>query len=242
MRRWAPIAVLAAAAISVAAGAPASARPSGGELIEHQMQTQSSGMQMQMWNDLLTGRHRSVTELGGKPFIETVSSTVDGQVQLDLVSYVTKTWTTFTPGFPGSKGETAAAFAQRYRDGVAHGMYTIVGHDQIDGHDTVRLRHTMTMSTGTLTTDLWVDAFTYLPVRQRSSLSGMPSTSEMSYEWLPRTAENLVNLVLVVPDGFKHVQGQTGSSSCSSSSGSWLTVHLGSSVTTCSSQIIVGHS
>jgi hypothetical protein len=173
-----------------------------------------------------------------------VSGNVNGKLQINTIFYPAKTWTTFSPGFPVGGSQTAAQVAQRYRDGVAQGLYKIVGHDQIDGHDTVQLRHAISMPIGTttrtMTTDLWVDVLTYLPVRQRSSMSGMPSTSEVAYDWLPRTAENLVNLVLVVPDGFKH-QTQTPSSNCSSG-GSWLTIHPDNSPVFCSGQILLGHS
>lgn len=196
-------------------------------------------MQMETWDDLLTRRQRSVSTMAGKPMFESVVSTVDGNLQTDTVIYPAKTWITRTPGFSAGKGQTATQFAQNYRDEVAQGYYKIVGHDRIDGRDTVELRHTVSMSMGTMTTDLWVDAFTYLPVRQRSSMSGMPSVSEVVYDWLPRTAENLVNLALVVPDGFKH-QTQTPPSSCSG--GGWLHIFADNSPVTCSGHITLGHS
>ncbi len=235
MRRRAPTAVLAAACLVAAAAA--SARPSGGELIEHQVQTQADGMRIESWFDVSTGQHRSLTTLAGKPCTESVFSTADGKVQFDIVSYSSRTWTTFSSGFPGPRGETLAEYAQHYRDAVSRGFWTVVGNESLFGGTDVHLRRSSTMTVGnyspTNTTDLWLDAFTYLPVRQQNKTTGVPGgphTSEIAYDWLPRTPENLVNLVLVVPDGFKHTKGTVNSSS-SSSSGAFT-----------ATQVLIGHS
>jgi hypothetical protein len=248
MRRQAPVVALAVAVLSLLTAAAATARPVDNQLIEHQVQIQSNGFRTESWTDVSTGQRRSISTKDGRPTIENVFSSVDGKAHIDTVFYVTKTWITNIPGFPAGDGQTVTQYAQSYRDQVARGMYKIVGHDRIRGHETVQLERTlsMTMQPGlnTITTDLWVDTLTYLPVRQRSSMSASSSVQEIAYDWLPRTPENLVNLALVVPDGFRHqLQGPANCSTGGGSlTGSWLSIHQDNSPVICSGHITLGHS
>jgi hypothetical protein len=136
----------------------------------------------------------------------------DGTVRLETVVYSAHMWTTFTTGMK-ARSETLAEYAEHYRTGVT-AIYKNLGHDQLGGRDTLHLqRHASfdtPMGTRAFTNDLWVDALTYLPVRQRNSTSGTGGQMSVTdYDWLPRTPENLLKLELVVPDGFKHTKGAT---------------------------------
>jgi hypothetical protein len=52
----------------------------------------------------------------------------------------------------------------------------------------------------TAAADLWVDSTTFLPVRMIGQKS--PRDFTVTYEWLPRTAQNLARLELTPPAGF----------------------------------------
>ena len=70
------------------------------------------------------------------------------------------------------------------------------GHERVRGHDTIHLRASQS-------DNLWVNANTYLPVRERS-----PAVGEIDTDWLPRTAANLARFKLAVPAGFTHLVRQ----------------------------------
>jgi hypothetical protein len=226
---------------STATVAPASA---GGDPIEHTVQTQWNGLRTESWTDLTTGRRRSVTTREGRPFVQNVMGFEGGGLRSDTVSYDARIWTTSLRAVPAPKGETVAQLGQRYRDVAARGVYDEVGHAQVDGRDTIHLRRSLRVDSSlgrrTLVTDLWLDALSYPPVRQRSSTHGTPSAVEQNYDWLPRTQANLAKLELVVPDGFKHKR--QSSAGCSSSGVSWLVIHVDNVPSLCTGSIVVGHS
>jgi hypothetical protein len=188
---------------------------------------------MEGWSDLQTGRRRTVSYSHGRLMTEFATSVGDdGKLRVDIVFYVPRTWTTFFPDHT-YKPETMAEYAQHYRNSVTAGIYKNLGHDQVDDRDTLHLqRHASfdtPIGTHTVTTDLWLDALTYLPVRQRSSSSGTPGgtrISETDYDWLPRTADNLLKLEFIAPDGFKHIKGTTSTSSSGSSSSLFSTTFV----------------
>jgi hypothetical protein len=56
---------------------------------------------------------------------------------------------------------------------------------------------------------LWVDAATYLPVRETDTFgpAGMITSATLNYEYLPATSANLSQLTPPIPAGFKRVSG-----------------------------------
>ncbi len=70
---------------------------------------------------------------------------------------------------------------------------TLVGHETINGRDTLHLaRHDIAPISG----DLWIDPTTYLIVRSSNPLA------TTDYQWLPRNAASLAQLIPVIPPGF----------------------------------------
>src|SRR5438093_9566825 len=109
------IACLLFAAASLAGPGSASA---GGDLIEHTVQA-SGVMHTERWSDLLTHRSRSVTQVGGKLFHESVMSVVDGSLRFDMVDYPSRTWLTFDTGHKVGTDQGRRDRGQLYRDEVA---------------------------------------------------------------------------------------------------------------------------
>ncbi len=184
------------------------------------------------WLDLATGKLRSVSYgLDGSIEFESVAGTAGGALRIDMVIYPESVWTTTTSPDIGASSHRSDV-AGSFRRMVADGVFTLVGRETIDGENVLDLRHQVTMPAGNgpipapvalreLTTDLWVDASTYLPVRQTTRNGTGVVTQTSTYTFVPRTAANLANLNLVVPPGFTHQTASTGSSgSVSISTGS----------------------
>jgi hypothetical protein len=93
---------------------------------------------------------------------------------------------------------------------INHENWTVVGHTELDGHDAIKLSWTDAGSASYL----WVDASTYLPLREVVSLPvGGPgkmisTTDETDYELLPATPANLALLTTPVPAGFTQTATQ----------------------------------
>jgi hypothetical protein len=186
--------------------------------------------------DLATGRFRAV-EYGpdGSIAFETVSGAAGGAFQMDMVIYPGHAWMTTT--FPNHGEAHRHDLADSLRQMVADGVFTLVGRGTIDGENVLHLQREVTLPAGNgpvpapeslrkLITDLWVDASTFLPVRQTTENGTGIVTQTSTYTFLPRTAANLANLKLVVPPGFTHQTGSSGSSgSFSFSSGSVTLTH-----------------
>jgi hypothetical protein len=85
------------------------------------------------------------------------------------------------------------------------------GKDTIAGRETVRFRFEEEIELGTLTTTLWVDVKTDLPVREHVSLSDKSGTTtewlKTDYEWdpeLPKGFKSLDELFSTKPpEGYK---------------------------------------
>jgi len=85
------------------------------------------------------------------------------------------------------------------RDQVAAGRLVEDGTEVVDGRELIRLtRIEPADAAGDV---LLVDPDTYLPVRARGTLS-TGETFSQTYEYLPRTPENLARLLPPIPDGF----------------------------------------
>jgi hypothetical protein len=69
------------------------------------------------------------------------------------------------------------------------------------------LHHTPTKFGGSMADELWVDATTYLPLRETSDVDspGMDTIDTSDYEYLPATPANLAKLTPTIPAGFKRV-------------------------------------
>ncbi|WP_326561173.1 hypothetical protein [Micromonospora sp. NBC_01796] len=84
------------------------------------------------------------------------------------------------------------------KDALATGTLKLVGEETLDGKATVHLQWVPVPSS---TTDIWVDAESYLPVRKVSA--GPKAIDTVDFEWLPRTPENLAKLEGAAPADYK---------------------------------------
>jgi hypothetical protein len=110
------------------------------------------------------------------------------------------------------------------RHEVARGLWRVAGHVTINGRPAVALVWKTTPATGAwaaggdgrsgqLRRTLWVDAHTYMPIRQRIQLGGGSSTFygiTASYRLLAPTRANLARLKPVIPGGFTRTHGPHG--------------------------------
>jgi hypothetical protein len=174
------------------------------------------------WEDLSTSRNLSIIYgEDGTIELESAGSSNGSTLRLDTVMYPSGIWETFSHTFsgtpPASQGNQG--LSDLYRALVARGDFKIVGTSTIGGESVVELDRPFPSAISppaaakipALTTRLWVDASTYLPVLQEIT-AGPAITSRTTYTWLPRTPENLKKLDLVVPPGFKHVTGDSSAS------------------------------
>jgi len=89
------------------------------------------------------------------------------------------------------------------RDAVAAGRLSEDGTEVIDGRELIRLTRIEPVP-GVADHVVLVDPDTYLPVRARGRLSSGETFSQ-TYDYLPRTAENLALLLPPLPEGFTQV-------------------------------------
>ena len=96
--------------------------------------------------------------------------------------------------------ELAAAL----RGYVACGTLRSEGRQQVDGVNALKLVSVERSRSGTLTTIIWVDPATYLPVRITTQWAGAVLT-RFDFRWLPPTKANLALLTVRIPPGFTRV-------------------------------------
>jgi hypothetical protein len=93
---------------------------------------------------------------------------------------------------------------------IKHENWTVIGHTKLDGHDAIEL----SWADAGATSHLWVDASTYLPLREVANVPvGGPgkmitTTDETDYELLPATPANLALLAAPIPAGFTQTATQ----------------------------------
>ena len=93
---------------------------------------------------------------------------------------------------------------------INHENWKVVGHTKLDGHDAIEL----TWAAAGATSYLWVDASTYLPLREVDNIPvGGPgktitTTDQTDYELLPPTPANLAQLTTPIPAGFTRTATQ----------------------------------
>jgi hypothetical protein len=95
---------------------------------------------------------------------------------------------------------------------IANGQFTVVGRTELHGRQAIELKINVPPNheapPHTTAARLWVDATTYLPMREYTRMSnGQQSVAD--YVFLPPTAENLAKLRPVIPAGYTHVSGNS---------------------------------
>jgi hypothetical protein len=100
---------------------------------------------------------------------------------------------------------------RQLRDDVARGELVEDGTEVVDGRELIRLIRPDVEAGEDIATML-VDPDTYLPVRARGTIrhGGLGETFSQTYEFLPRTPENLALVSPPVPEGFTQVDPAGG--------------------------------
>lgn len=126
------------------------------------------------------------------------------------VDYEARTWHEFDAGTPPEgcpNSEVPNVLdAEALRTALDDGTLKLIGSERVNGRDTHHIR--LEYATRGYQLDMWVDAESYLPIKESSTVSEGPGQAEdspvltASYEWLPRTQENLNKVELTPPADF----------------------------------------
>ncbi|HET6952712.1 MAG TPA: hypothetical protein VFI47_20190, partial [Acidimicrobiales bacterium] len=100
---------------------------------------------------------------------------------------------------------------RQLRDDIAAGELVEDGTEVVDGRELIRLIRPDADAGVDLVVTL-VDPDTYLPVRARGTIrhGGVGETFSQTYEFLPRTPENLLLVSPPIPDGFRQAHPDRG--------------------------------
>ncbi len=95
---------------------------------------------------------------------------------------------------------------------IANGQFTVVGRTELHGQQAIELKISVPPGNEapphTTAARLWVNAATYLPMREHDLMSnGRQSVTD--YVFLPPTPENLAKLRPVIPAGYTQVSGNS---------------------------------
>jgi hypothetical protein len=108
-----------------------------------------------------------------------------------IVFFASRSWISTSATMPQayrSGDQSAITASLGVRRGLADGTTTVLGHAVVGGRTVLHLRQSVLQ--------LWVDPLTYLPIRTQADGTTTDTT------WLPRTASNLLDTRIVVPQGF----------------------------------------
>jgi hypothetical protein len=126
-----------------------------------------------------------------------------GDIYYTYVDYDRKTWSTSHDTEKPPPLEVPDVLdADALKKAIDEGRMELIGAETIGDKETHHLRLFATRRGYQI--DLWVDATSYLPVRQTSTVIDGPEEPVMTsdYDWLPRDEENLAKLELTPPPDF----------------------------------------
>lgn len=182
-----------------------------GDSIVHTVTSLDDGTVQDTWSDVSGMRMVSSDGPVGAP-TRTSQESVDGDRLVFLtVDYARHVWWRDSVSAP-EKVAPGVILGVPYGDpnsirtDLAGGSLVVVGTEQVAGHATEHLR--LTVNAGgkaVVAEDLWVDSTTFMPVRLVGQKG--PFHFTVSYEWLPRTPQNLARLELTPPAGFTEKLG-----------------------------------
>jgi hypothetical protein len=161
----------------------------------------------------------------GQLFQETGTTATPANYETDIgVYFFNKTWSKQSQQGP-KPSETGCGFslptswatypeiAAGLRENLACGALTFKGTQQVDGVNALKLvsvqRSRLGPKTpGSITTIIWVDPATYLPVRLTTQWTRpvVSAPMRLDFRWLPPTSANLALLTVRIPPGFTQVQ------------------------------------
>lgn len=126
-----------------------------------------------------------------------------GDIHYTYVDYDRKTWSTSHDTEKPPPLEVPDVLdADALKKAIDEGRMELIGTETIGDKETHHLRLFATIRGYQI--DLWVDATSYLPVRQTSTILDGPKEPVLTsdYDWLPRDEENLAKLELTPPPDF----------------------------------------
>jgi hypothetical protein len=120
------------------------------------------------------------------------------------VQYTTRTWSRQRSASVLLAGNLSPSLIQ---DQIASGGFTVAGTVRLRGRPAIKLTWTRSPGRLTVTTSLWVDARTYLPLRSATTIRAglhnmLLETDTTQYQILPATQANLDLLEPPIPAGF----------------------------------------
>lgn len=154
------------------------------------------------WADKRTGQYRvDIFQADGSPD-STFRTTVTGKTMTGLqINHRERQYFAFTDSADKAAGPVAVPDEPAaIRSWLDKGKLTIVAEEKVGEYDTIHLRLTGT----SYAAELWLDTTSFLPIKTIADKSGkVTGHSEVStYEWLPRTGENLSHFDLQPPAGY----------------------------------------
>lgn len=167
----------------------------------------------------VSGRHDS----SGEPYFKIATMVGGGAYTNTEVDYQDQVFSTFTTssmdhGTPTTISaflplQTNANPAVAFSEALKAGIITVVGHQSLNGRDTILLRINPKKTHGPAVESLiWIDASTYLVVQTEHILPHLPNLPANSpssvisqVSWLSPTPENLALLTLTQPAGFTKI-------------------------------------
>jgi hypothetical protein len=170
------------------------------QYVVHETYTADGQPKGQDWADGQGSRWLSVREPVSDPPFATLNTIEGGKSTFLIVDYRAHTW--FRSELPATSDIKGLGIAfgdtDALRTDLKNGLYVIVGQEQVDGRDAVHLRYNPPPGEPAHA-QLWVDPQSFLPLKWIGD-KGVPVAT--TFEWLPRTPENLARIALPVPAGF----------------------------------------
>jgi hypothetical protein len=167
--------------------------------------TIASSGRLEHWVDRVSGDRRIDSWGPNKARIYSMSSTSEkDRFNAIIVYYEDRTWVELRKRYFVGRGWIDVFDPESIRAALGNGTLRLLGKDRIDGHAVLHLRKEDSLGGNTVFHDYWVDAKSFL-VRRTSARTGNEPGRVITYEWLPRTAENLAHFKLTPPPGFKKI-------------------------------------
>jgi len=191
-----------AAATILANAVSALARPDVGVVVAHQVQYGPKGiapLESTNWEDPRNHSHFRM-EIAGPQRSEVGGYVENGKAEIITVNFDNRS-AFIVPAGPLSTSVPYAPTQAQLQDAQRAGDLSVVGHQSVDGVNTVHLTGTSKRSQN----DLWIDPVNYHLVRIEVRFSnGYRVVANI--QWLPPTPANLALLNVTVPSGFTVTQ------------------------------------
>lgn len=189
------------------AGEDAAAEPTGPAMLVYQEQLNVDGTVGRMWTDEETGRMRSLQlDTSGNPVYD--SGWIDLETRPGGTGAITSLDVDYSAGtYRQYEWTPPGPMPQEWRQddaieaGLAGGTHVADGTEVIDGRELLRFVDALEGEADPELGVTWYDPETRRAVR-RVGYPGSDVEYTHTYQYLPRTPENLANLEVPIPEGF----------------------------------------